>query len=131
MDPHDDRERQAASGNLRPFSPGQSGNPGGRPRRKPITDLIRAELEKAARGSAGQTKGEQLAARLVGIALQGNRTDSLAATKLIMAYTDGMPTQPIELDFYDAARREAQARGLDPDKVISLYERMKQQGRGR
>jgi hypothetical protein len=35
----------------------------------------------------------------------------------------GKPTQPF--DFYDAARRAAEERGLNPDRVIHLYEQMK------
>jgi hypothetical protein len=33
---------------LTPWKPGQSGNPGGRPRRRPIAELLVAELEQAA-----------------------------------------------------------------------------------
>lgn len=35
----------AANKNLRPFAPGQSGNPGGRPKKQPITDYLREQLE--------------------------------------------------------------------------------------
>ena len=34
------------SENLRPWQPGQSGNPGGRPKRKPLTDAYAALLDK-------------------------------------------------------------------------------------
>ena len=36
-----------ANANLRPWQPGESGNPSGRPKRAPITDYIRAQLEQA------------------------------------------------------------------------------------
>jgi hypothetical protein len=35
----------------------------------------------------------------------------------------GKPTQPI--DVYDAARQLAEARGLDPNKVVSIYDGLK------
>jgi hypothetical protein len=35
----------------------------------------------------------------------------------------GKPTQPI--DVYDAARRLAEERGLDPDRVINLFDAIK------
>lgn len=38
----------------------------------------------------------------------------------------GRPTQPI--DVYDAARRLATERGLDPDRVITLYDAIKRRG---
>lgn len=112
----------------RRFEPGQSGNPGGRPKRKPITDLLAAELEKAA-GKSDVTTGQKLAKRLLGIAMQGKRSDSVAAMRLIMSYTDGLPTQQVEIDFYDAARRAAEERGLNPDRVIHLYEQLKRRER--
>jgi hypothetical protein len=110
----------------RPFQPGQSGNPTGRPKRRPIADLLLAELEKAA-GRSDATKAEKLVERLVGIALTGKRSESVAAANLIIAYTDGLPTQRVEVDVYDTARQMALERGLDPDKVIDLYEKIKQQ----
>lgn len=40
----------------------------------------------------------------------------------------GKPTQP--LDFYASARRAAEERGLNPDRVIHLYEQLKRQKAG-
>ena len=111
---------------LTPFQPGQSGNPGGRPKRKPIAELLIAELEKAA-GRSDVTKGQKLAERLVSIALGGNRSDSIAAIRLIMSYTDGLPVQRVEMDVYDAARTIANERGIDPEKVVAIYDQLKQQ----
>ena len=110
------------------FQPGQSGNPLGRPKRKPITELLAAELEKSAIKN-GQTREQRMVERLVTIALTGKRSESLQAMKLIFAYRDGLPTQRLEVDFYDAARRAAEERGLNPDRVIHLYEQLKRQER--
>jgi hypothetical protein len=112
----------------RPFEPGQSGNPGGRPKRKPITEMLTLELEKLAARSS-QAKGQKIVERLVSIALNGKRTDSIAAIRLIMSYTDGLPVQAVEVDLYDGLRRVAEERGLNPDRVIHLYEQLKRQER--
>lgn len=40
----------------------------------------------------------------------------------------GKPTQPF--DFHEAARRAAEERGLNPDRVIHLYEQLKRQKAG-
>lgn len=40
----------------------------------------------------------------------------------------GKPTQPF--DFREAARRAAEERGLNPDRVIHLYEQLKRQKAG-
>ena len=50
--------------------------------------------------------------------------------KLIFSYTDGLPVQQVEVDFHDAARRAAEERGLNPDRVIHLYEQLKRQKAG-
>lgn len=107
------------------FVKGQSGNPSGRPKRKPITDSLRAELEQPVRGKSGKTKRQALVDRLLLIALTGKRSEALPAMKLIFAYADGLPTQQVEVDVYDVARELAQARGLDPERVINLYEQIK------
>lgn len=108
-----------------PWEPGQSGNPGGRRKTKPITDSLRAELEQPVRGKSGKTKRQAMVDRLLLIALTGKRTEALAAMKLILAYTDGLPVQQVEVDVYDVARELAQARGLDPERVVNLFETIK------
>lgn len=107
------------------FMPGQSGNPSGRPKRKPITEALLAELAKQ-HGRRGKTKLEAAVSRLVTMMISGKPKDVIEAFKLVAPYTDGLPVQTIELDVYDAARREAEARGLDPDKVVSILEGLKQ-----
>jgi hypothetical protein len=112
------------------FQPGQSGNPKGRPKSKPITETVKVSLEEPVRGKSGKTKRQALVDRLIGIALTGKRSEAIQAMKLILAYSDGLPTQRVEHDFYDAARRAAEERGLNPDRVIHLYEQLKRQKAG-
>jgi hypothetical protein len=107
------------------FMPGQSGNPGGRKRKHPITDAVLQELARQ-HGRQGKTKLDAAVAKLIGLMISGKPKDVIEAFKIVMPYTDGLPVQTVELDVYDAARREAEARGLDPEKVVSILEGLKQ-----
>lgn len=116
--------------NLRPaWGPGQSGNPGGRPKKHPITDAVLKELAKQ-HGRQGRTKLDAAVAKLVTMMISGKPKDVIEAFKIILPYTDGLPVQTVEVDVYDAARREAEARGLDPEKVVSILEGLKQRRAG-
>ena len=117
--------------NLKPaWRPGQSGNPGGRPKRKPITEAILVELAKQHGRTGGKSKLEAMVASMVTLVINGHSKESVEAFKLILSYTDGLPVQTVELDVYDAARREAELRGLDPEKVISILEGVRQRRTG-
>lgn len=117
-------EQNPRTRGLVPFQPGQSGNPTGRPKRKPVTEAILAELAKD-HGKGGKTKLQAMVERLVRLVISGKPREAIEAAKLLASYTDGLPVQMVEVDIYDAARRLAEERGLDPDKVISLYESIK------
>ena len=98
---------------LTPFPPGQSGNPGGRPKRKPLTDELVRQLNESAHGS-DLTKLQAIAARLVQMAMAGD----LGAIKHIHAYVEGPPTQKV--DIHGEVERLAEQYGVDADE---LYER--------
>jgi len=66
-----------------PFKPGQSGNPGGRPKRTEALATAISEMDTAHR------------LRLEYIAAHGEHKDSVAAIKLLWAYAHGNPTQPV------------------------------------
>lgn len=99
------------------FKPGQTGNPNGRPKTRHLTDLLGVELEKPA-SKSGQTRAQRMMERLVTIALTGKRSEAIQAMKLILAYRDGLPVQPIDLEIRRAAERIAQVTGGDPDWLI-------------
>jgi len=75
---------------LRPFQPGQSGNPGGRPKKMHLTDALREELED--KGSDGVANDVAIARKLVKMARAGN----MDAIKEIGDRTEGKPRQRIE-----------------------------------
>lgn len=100
-----------------PWEPGQSGNPGGRPKGRHLTSLLRDELAKPS-GRNGHTRQERLIERLVTIALTGKRSEALRAMQLIFAYCDGLPVQPVELEIRRAAERVAAQTGADPEWLI-------------
>lgn len=87
-------ERRLA--NLKPFKPGQSGNPKGRPKGSiSLTSQIKKLLEKIVKTQDGTEKQrlEILAGNIISKAInEGNE----AMIKLIWNYVDGMPTHSIK-----------------------------------
>ena len=80
----------------RPFQPGQSGNPGGRPKgSKSLRNLLIQALRKKAKDGKGGEKEfyELLTESIVVNAAKGNA----ALVKLIFDYHDGPPPQKHEL----------------------------------
>jgi hypothetical protein len=75
----------------RPFQPGQSGNPAGRPKSKPFREAIQRALEAAGDDKAAL---QAVASALVGKAMIGD----VPAIKEIADRLDGKVTQPIDGD---------------------------------
>lgn len=81
---------------------GQSGNPNGRPKRKPITDEIRAALFRRISSRDRRTLREAIKDRLVQIILKSDDKHALKAIEMIWQYMEGRPEQTVELQFEDA-----------------------------
>lgn len=81
---------QRSLANLRPWKKGVSGNPGGRPKTLPITDVLKEELEK--RGKHNVQVARAIARKLIELALAGN----MDAIAMIGDRTEGKPTQRSE-----------------------------------
>jgi hypothetical protein len=87
--------------NLKPFGPGKSGNPGGRPRKRPISgryaDVAETELpddfQRVLRLPKGATFGDAIAMGQVRAAIKG-RTD---AAREVREAIEGKATQRIEI----------------------------------
>jgi Family of unknown function (DUF5681) len=92
-------EKQRA--NLQPFKPGKSGNPGGRPKKRPITDRyhegLEAPLEENIRLALGlpegSTNGDAVAKAQIRAAIKGK---TYAARELREAI-EGKSTQRLEI----------------------------------
>ncbi|MGA7624591.1 MAG: DUF5681 domain-containing protein [Candidatus Acidiferrales bacterium] len=84
------------------WQPGQSGNPGGRPKKKPITDryhrIVETELPDEIRGALGlprgATFGDAIALALVRQAIKGDTT----AAKEIREAIEGRSVTPAEFE---------------------------------
>lgn len=75
------------------FVKGQSGNPGGRPKSKLVTEALVKELAKRA-AKGGPTQAQAAAVTLVTQMLAGD----VAAARLVLSYVEGLPAQPVEHD---------------------------------
>lgn len=107
------------------FVKGASGNPGGRPKSKPITEEIRRQLEAIARGSSKNNLSLVIEA-LVATAKMRGTSESVAAVKLMLAYVEGSPTQTIDVNVMvqEAAERIAAELGIEVAEVIAEAERI-------
>lgn len=79
-------EQRKRRGRGKPFEPGQSGNPSGRP--KEFGDF---------RKWARDVGVENAKAVLLRVMTKGNDKDAVAAARVILAYALGQPTQAVEL----------------------------------
>jgi len=95
----------------RPFKPGQSGNPSGRPKKdRELTAALEQVVDKVA-----------LADKLNEMAIAGD----MSAIRYIYDRIEGTPTQRHEFDIDEVrseARRLARELGLDEDAVLSEAE---------
>ncbi len=107
-------EKQLA--NLKPFKPGQSGNPNGRPKKALLSDALRRQLAIALPGMSERTQAEAIAAALISEAILGN----VQAIREVGDRTEGKPAQAIALDL-DVRdwRQMAQSNGLELNDVLT------------
>ena len=80
--------------NLKPWPKGVSGNPGGRPKKKPITDELERLLLDEAPDAGGRMWATVIAEALL---YQARRGDVRAITELANR-VEGKPLQPVEFD---------------------------------
>ncbi len=104
--------KNTGSGNLaEPWKPGQSGNPGGRPKSRAITDALQ-EIVKPA----------EIAAELRSLMLKAKEPAiRLAAAKYIYDRFEGTPLHRSEVtidDVRETARRMAREQGEDEEAAV-------------
>lgn len=100
------RQPNLNTSGLRPWQPGQSGNPGGRPKKLPVTDALRELVDKGAvPKKKAATLAGQLAQQLVRQALKGkmaplveviDRIEGRARQRIEQSGPEGGPI-PLEL----------------------------------
>ena len=107
----------------RPFAPGESGNPGGRPKKdRQLTAALETIVDKT-----------ELAEKLWGLAKGGD----LSAIKYIYDRLEGSPTQRHEVshdDVLEKVRQMARERGLSDDaaeQAVKTAEEMLRSSRSR
>ena len=107
------------------FKKGQpSANPGGRPKTKPITEAIKAELEAACRfDHDGRTNLVVGVEKLMDQFVSGMPH----AQKLVLEYVDGPPTQTI--DIRGKINELAERYGMPADELYGRYMRLIEGGR--
>jgi hypothetical protein len=95
--------------NLKPWKPGQSGNPGGRPRTRPLTEELAQLLESEAPNSDGKSWANVIVEALLKKARKGDvRAFAVLANRI-----EGRPHQSLVFDVnanFSLAERIAEAR---------------------
>jgi hypothetical protein len=92
--------------NLKPWQPGQSGNPGGRPR----TKLITSELERMLEQEAPTANGRTWAAVIAEALLKKARNGDVRVIAELANRIEGEACQTVDLDLEGLAERLAMAR---------------------
>ena len=87
----------ARTGNLKPWPKGVSGNPGGRPKKKPITQELERRLAEDAPHAGGKTWATIIAEALLKQAAKGD----VRAIAELANRVEGKPVQTITADESD------------------------------
>lgn len=99
----------------KPWQPGQSGNPKGRPKGVTLSDALRRMLATLAPGKTEQTYAEAIARALCKEAVKGN----VLAAKEIADRTEGKPKASLDVEMNVADWRTlAQSHGISEQDVI-------------
>jgi hypothetical protein len=106
----DGRKRKMA--NLKPWKPGQSGNPRGRPKTRTLSEELRARLKEQYPGRSDATYGQMLAHKLVDLAIDGE----IAAIREVFDRTEGKPKQVVDVNV------EERKREMVEDAIARLIE---------
>ena len=106
--------------NLKPFAAGQSGNPGGRPKRKMFSDWAKKIGDEPAHQGSERTNAEIVMRQMFDMAKAGD----VSATKLLWSYLEGLPTQRVEFEYKQNIREFAAKYDLDADEMIAEAEHL-------
>lgn len=112
--------RKRSNENLKPFKPGETGNPNGRPRGASVTSAIRRQLDKEAvqmRGgqpvATGRTTAEHLADVAINKALRGD----FKFFRYLVDRVEGRTPLVITPRSGDPRQELAELLGIDPEQL--------------
>ena len=108
----------AGTENLRPWRPGQSGNPGGRPKKRVLDEILTELLEK---------DGAKEASAIALSVLRKAKDGDLRACQFIAERTQGRPPQALQISGEDGGPLEIRNmtdQQLD-ERITELVEKLK------
>lgn len=105
----------AGRANLRPFKPGQSGNPGGRPKGKSLTALLRERLDEVDEAT-GKTIAQLVVEGWVNAARDGN----VPAIKEALDRTEGKVIERKELSGPDGGPIQMDLSKMSDDELNAI-----------
>ena len=108
----------------RPFPPGVSGNPSGRPKRSVAREFFEAKV------SNGQTRAENVLEALYQTATDRKHRDHMHAVELAAAYFAGKPSS-VELTGNIEVDHNAELRGLTTEKLTDRIQALLAKARAR
>jgi hypothetical protein len=106
--------------NLHPFKPGQSGNPGGRPKKTPYTEAHRKIAELIGVADLNILPTDTIAECVAKIMAREALKGKVNAAKEIADRTDGTPRQTVEINGQDGAAAQVEARLSATDLIRAL-----------
>jgi len=107
------RGRPFEKGHKFGFRPGQSGNPGGRPKTRLMSEASRAWFARASEDDPERTNAEVLVEKLGALALGGD----LAAARELSDRAEGRPRQAIDIN-EDERERKTKMYGRMVERVL-------------
>lgn len=120
---------KGAPQNLRPYQPGQSGNPGGKSRFTAITDALKRELQQIMPGADGKTVAEVLAKRLLLIAVETRTQIAIKAMEIILERTEGKVVQRQEISGPSGAPMQFESLGSRAEvetQIVAIFQRARE-----
>lgn len=109
--------------NLKPWPKGVSGNPGGRPKKKLISDELERLLQEEAPGGTGKTWASVIAESLLRQAAKG---DVRAISELVNR-VEGKPLQAVNLDVNSSSEIDSMTDEELRQRLTELWEELRVQ----
>jgi len=109
--------------NLRPWPKGVSGNPGGRPKKKLITDELERLLQQETPDTPGKTWATSIAESLLRQAVKGD----VRAISELANRVEGKPLQAVNLDVNSSSEIDTMTDEELEQRLTELWEKLQVQ----